>query len=82
MASIALEEPMTDDKPKTLSVKLRYRAVELARIVAAYRNEQITEMLSDILEPVLEEMHAKEIARHSAAESPKRKKRREKEVGE
>lgn len=73
MGQMTLEPPMADTKPRTLSVKLRYGAVELARIVAAYRNEQITDLLSDIVEPILAEMHRAEVAKHRDIEGPRKK---------
>lgn len=65
--------PMADEKPKTLSVKLHIDVIEAARIVSAYRNETITDMLSDILRPVLVEMERDEVAKRSGAKTPKSK---------
>jgi hypothetical protein len=56
---------MADDKVKTLSVKLRIEVIESARIVAAYRNESMTDMLSDILSPVLTKMEQEEVAKRT-----------------
>lgn len=60
-----LDRAMATDKSKTLSVKLYTDVVESARIVAAYRNEQIADLLSGILRPVLDRMEQEAIqARH------------------
>ncbi|MBX9627460.1 MAG: hypothetical protein K2X82_26905 [Gemmataceae bacterium] len=72
-----LDAPMADDKPKsaTLSVKLDHDVVEAARIVAAFRNETMTDMLSGILRPILEEMERQAIAKRTGerpAPKPKR----------
>jgi hypothetical protein len=58
---------MADAKPKTLSTKLHIDVVESARIVAAYRNEQITDLLSAILRPVLAKMEQEEMAKRTKA---------------
>jgi hypothetical protein len=63
MVAGTLDRPMADEKPKTLSVKLRMSVIESARIVAAYRNEPIADMLSDILEPILSKMEREEVAK-------------------
>jgi hypothetical protein len=63
---------MTDDKPKTLSVKLHVDVIESARIVAAYRNETMTDMLGEILRPVLAKMEREEVAKRSG-DKPKGK---------
>lgn len=65
MATALLDEPMADDKPKTLSVKLHMDVIESARIVAAYRNESMTDMLSDILRPVLAKLERDEVAKRA-----------------
>jgi hypothetical protein len=62
---------MADEKPKTLSVKLHLDVIESARIVSAYRNESMTDMLSELLRPMLAKMEQEEIARR--AKSPKSK---------
>jgi hypothetical protein len=48
-------------KPKTLSVKLHMDVIESARIVAAYKGEQISDMLSNILRPILADMEREAI---------------------
>jgi hypothetical protein len=60
-----LDPPMADEKPKTLSVKLNMDVVESARIVAAYRGETITDLLSDILRPILDRMEHEEVAKRA-----------------
>lgn len=63
MTTALLDAPMADAKPKTLSTKLPYDVVESARIAAAFRNVQITDLLGDILRPILTEMVDAEIAK-------------------
>ena len=63
MAVGLMGEQMATEKPKTLSVKLEMDVVESARIVAAYRGETITEMVSQILRPVLARMEQEEAAK-------------------
>lgn len=70
MTTALLDRPMADEKPKTLSVKLRMHVIESARIVAAYRNETITDLLSDILEPILAQMEREEVAKRSKGGRP------------
>jgi hypothetical protein len=65
MLDATLDPPMADEKPKTLSVKLRIKAIETARIVAAYRNETLTDLISDIVEPVLARMEKEEVAKRN-----------------
>jgi hypothetical protein len=65
MTDAVLDPPMTDEKPKTLSVKLRIQAIETARIVAAYRNETLTDLISDIVEPILARMEKEEVAKRN-----------------
>jgi hypothetical protein len=65
MATGLLEYPQHMAKPKTLSVKLHMEVIESARIVAAYRGEQISDMLSEILKPILAKMEQEEIAKRS-----------------
>lgn len=67
MTTALLDSPMAEAKPKTLSTKLHMDVVESARIVAAYRNVQITDLLSDILRPVLVKMEQEEMAKRSKA---------------
>jgi hypothetical protein len=69
MPQATLERPMaSEEKPKTLSVKLHIDVIESARIVSAYRNETMTDMLSEILRPVLANMEREEIARRAKRE--------------
>ena len=73
MTTATLEAPMADEKPKTLSTKLPIDVVETARIVSAYRNEQIGDMLGDILRPVLAEMERAEVIKRTGGSVPKSK---------
>jgi len=72
MSQGTLEPPMADEKPKTLSMKLHVDVIESARIVAAYRGEAMTDMLSDILRPILAKMEREEVAKRTG-EKPKGK---------
>lgn len=63
MAMGLMDSVMADEKPKTLSVKLEMDVIESARIVAAYRGETMTEMLSAILRPILIKMEQEEAAK-------------------
>jgi hypothetical protein len=65
MQETTLDPPMADEKPKTLSTKLHIDVIEAARIVSAYRNETITDMLSDILRPILARMEKEEVAKRN-----------------
>lgn len=56
---------MAEARPKTLSVKLHMDVVESARIVGAFRNEPMTDMLSSILRPILAKMEREEIAKRA-----------------
>ena len=67
MSAATLESPMSEAKPKTLSVKLHIDVIEAARIVTAYRNESMTDLLSDLLRPVLAQMEAEEVAKRKPA---------------
>jgi hypothetical protein len=58
-----MELPMATEKPKTMSVKLEMDVLETARIVAAFRGQPMTEMLSAILRPVLVKMEQEESAK-------------------
>jgi hypothetical protein len=64
MSEIA-DPPMSKEKPKTLSVKLRIPTIEQARIVAAYDGRTMTDLLSDILDPILARMEDEAIARRN-----------------
>jgi hypothetical protein len=73
MSTAVLESPMATEKPKTLSVKLHMDVIESARIVAAYRGDAMTDMLSDILRPILAEMEREETARRAKSRGTKAK---------
>jgi hypothetical protein len=73
MSTALLESPMATEKPKTLSVKLHMDVIESARIVAAYRGEAMTDMLSDILRPILAEMEREETTRRAKSRATKGK---------
>ena len=73
MSQDLLERPMADDKPKTLSVKLPVDVIESARIVAAFRNDTMGDLLAEILRPVLARMEREEMSKRTAADKPKRK---------
>jgi hypothetical protein len=62
---------MAENKPATLSVKLHVDVVESARIVAAYRNETITDLLSSLLRPALADMEAVEVEKRRKGEGKK-----------
>lgn len=51
----------SEDAPSTLSVKLHMDVIEAARIVSAYRNETITDLLSNALRPILAKMEKAEV---------------------
>jgi hypothetical protein len=59
---------MADDKTKTQPVRLMVDVIESARIVSAYRNEPMAEMLSGILRPILKKMEREAVARRSKEE--------------
>jgi hypothetical protein len=63
---------MADTAPKTLSAKLPMDVVESARIVAAYRNEQIGDLLGGILRPILAKMEQEEQAKRNKAKGSAR----------
>jgi hypothetical protein len=73
MSTALLESPMATEKPKTLSVKLHMDVIESARIVAAYRGDSMTDMLSDILRPILAEMEREETTRRAKSRATKGK---------
>lgn len=73
MSTALLESPMATEKPKTLSVKLHMDVIEAARIVAAYRGEAMTDMLSHILRPILAEMEREETAKRAKSRGTKGK---------
>jgi hypothetical protein len=65
-----LDPPMAEEKPKTPSVKLPVDVIESARIVAAYRNATMADVLGEILRPILARMEQEEIAKRTRAEKP------------
>ena len=70
MTTETLDPPMAEEKPKTLSVKLPVDVIESARIVAAYRNATMADVLGEILRPILARMEQEEIAKRTRAEKP------------
>ena len=68
----AVESAMADEKPKTLSVKLHVDVIEAARIVAAFRNETMTDLLSNMLRAPLAQMEQAEIAKRTKPKGPPR----------
>ena len=68
MTTELLDPPMAEEKPKTLSVKLPVDVIESARIVAAYRNATMADVLGEILRPILARMEQEEIAKRTRAE--------------
>jgi hypothetical protein len=66
MSTDVMEAPaMTEEKPKTLSVKLHVDVIESARIVSAYRNETMTDLLSALLRPALAKLEREEVAKRT-----------------
>ena len=65
MSIVDETDPMAEDKPKTLSVKLPIDVVETARIVSAYRNESMTDLLGNALRPILAKMERDEVAKRN-----------------
>jgi hypothetical protein len=63
--AVELVEPIC--VPKTLSVKLPIDVIEMARIVAACRNETMTDLLGNTLRPLLEKMQREEFAKQTKA---------------
>jgi hypothetical protein len=57
----------SEDKPKTLSVKLDLDVIESARIVATLRNVTMTQLLSGILRPELAKLEREELAKRTKA---------------
>lgn len=62
---MTLESLMADEKTRTLSVKLHEDVVESARIIAAFRKEPMTDLLSNVLRPILAKMEREEIAKRT-----------------
>lgn len=58
---------MAKEKPTGMAVRLDMDVVETARIVAAYRGETISEILSSILRPALHEMEEEEVEKRRYA---------------
>src|SRR5262245_14084008 len=67
MSLATLDPPMSDEKPKTMSVKMPIDVIESARIVSAFRGETMTELMADILRPALAKMEQEEMSRRQAA---------------
>lgn len=67
MTVAMVDEPMADDKPKTLSVKLALDVIESARVVAALTGEPMTDILSDILRPIIFKREQEELAKRTKA---------------
>jgi hypothetical protein len=65
MENLLVEPPDMADKAKTVSVKLPIDVIDSARIVAALRNQAMSDLMSDILRPALARMERKELARRS-----------------
>lgn len=63
MATTTRGDPMADERAKTQPIRLALDVIESARIVSAYRNEPMAEMLSNILRPILASMEQEEAAR-------------------
>jgi hypothetical protein len=63
MSTGLVEPPMTDEKPRTLSVKLPMDVIESARVVSACRGESMTELLGDILRPIIAKMEQEELGK-------------------
>lgn len=74
MSLAVLDPPMSEEKSKTLSVKLHLDVIESARIVAAYRGDAMTDMLSDILRPILAKMEREEVTKRSKEDKPAKSK--------
>lgn len=72
MVAGVLELPMADEKPKAMSVKLPMDVIESARIVSAFRNETMTDLMGDILRPILAEMEREEMAKRSQGNAKKK----------
>lgn len=62
-AALLSAPPMPPSKQQTQSVKLEIDVVEAARIVTAFRNVSMTELLSEILRPALAKMEQEEMAK-------------------
>ncbi len=72
MSTSLLELPLMGKKTEgTQPIRLRAEVVEAARIVSAYRGENMTDMLSDILRPILAKMEAQEVAKRAKGSNRK-----------
>jgi hypothetical protein len=66
MSTELMDLPMaTNNKPKTMSIKLPMDVIESARIVSAYRGGTMTDLMGDILRPALAKMEQEEIAKRT-----------------
>lgn len=73
MTVLVAERPLAAKKRKDapsppLSAKLPADVVESARIVAAFRNESMADLLGDILRPILKRMEKEEMVKRSKME--------------
>lgn len=66
----------SDEAPLLRSAKLDQDVIETARIVSAYRNEPMMDLLSSILRPILAKMEREEVAKRTQAGEPPKEKRR------
>lgn len=58
-----------ENKPTTLSIKLRFSVVESARVVAVLRGVTMTDLISDMVEDDLRRMEREEIDKRTARTS-------------
>lgn len=65
MTMALMGRPMAEEKAKPFSVKLHPDVIQSARIVAAYKEVSMQDLLSDILRPILSKMEADEFAKRS-----------------
>jgi hypothetical protein len=70
MSSLFVEHSLATKKRKSpsvtpLSAKLPADVVESARIVAAFRNQSMADLLGDILRPILKKMEKDEITKRA-----------------
>lgn len=59
------KKPKPTNQAATISVRLAADIVEMARIVAVLRHENLGEMISGLLRPILVEAEKQEIAKRS-----------------
>ena len=76
MITDVVDVDMADDKTKTVSVKLATDVVKTARIVASYRDEHMTTMLSDMLRPLLSKIERDEVSKRAKTDDPTPKARK------